>query len=120
MPAFAKFKVEYPNAATPTHTFYFLAPKGSYTGIETEAGISELLPTDDEINMPVCDVAELVASGIVERRHLRINVTGNRDKYAKVVIAKHMSLTFDAAVTGDAFRGGTIKGVVTRQRASYS
>jgi hypothetical protein len=120
MAKFSKFWVNYPDNATPTHTFYFTAPFGSYTGIEVDAGIEAVDPTDVDVDMPTCKVEELVGSGVVERRHLRLNVTGTRDKYAKVLVAKHKSATFNAAVVGDAFRGGTIEGVVTRQRASYS
>lgn len=120
MAKFSKYRVNFPDNTTPTHTFYFLAPFGSYTGIEVESGVEAVDPTDPDVDMPTCKVEELVGSGVCQRRMLRLNVAGTRDKYAKVLIARHKASTFDAAVVGDPFRGGTIEGVVTRQRASFS
>ncbi|AMA07911.1 hypothetical protein [Picosynechococcus sp. PCC 73109] len=100
------------------YDFFFLAPEGSYTGLATETGVDATL-TDAEVNMPTCKVEELVKSGKVKRKYLRVRTPGGRTRYIKILHSDQKD-TFDADIIGKTVQGREVEAVVTRQSASFA
>jgi hypothetical protein len=112
MPKFGRFvmTVNVGTTGAPSeHEFYFQAPTGSYTGIETQCGVSELTETAEAYRFPACSVEQMVLSNVCSRRKLRLNdASGNRERYKEVLVAKHLLAGFAEAAVGKTVNGGKI------------
>lgn len=124
---FARFKITVGElTGTPSSmSFYFLAPKESYEGLqESETGVSKVdisssADTTDE-TAPVCTVEALLRSGYGVRKRI-VYTTGSgttlKRMYSNLIVAKNKAADF--APSGS-YKGGTIKGVVNPTKAVFS
>ena len=105
-------------ASTQAYDFWFLAPPGSYAGIATDAGVTEINDTDIGNVMPLCKVEALLKSSAALRRKLRIKV-GTRYKYKSVIVAADKAEAFNAGVLNKTVAGGNVESVVNPLNASF-
>jgi hypothetical protein len=105
-------------------TYYFLGPKGLYTGtIATETGISEA--DDNEQDKPNTSVSQILGSGV--GRRISVRSTSGTNKYTtKMIVAKSKAATAEDGLIGKAIgtdgakvSGSTIVSVVNPRRATF-
>jgi hypothetical protein len=91
--------------------FYFVAPSGSYQGIDDLCGVTEITDkTNIEYRFPACSIEEMVRSTVCSRRRLRLNdATAGRERYKDVIVAEDLVGAFDAAVAGKTTNGKTVR-----------
>ena len=124
---FARFKITVGDlTGTPSSmSFYFLAPKESYEGLqESETGVSKVEISGVAVSLnktaPVCTVEALLRSGYGVRKRI-VYTTGAgttlKRMYSNLIVAKNKAADF--APSGS-YKGGTIKGVVNPTKAVFS
>ena len=123
MPRFVRHRItsKIGNSAG-TYDYVFLAPPGSYDGIEGAAitGVVEITSTDDIANqMPLVKVEELLQSAVAVRRKLRVKPAGGKSTYKNVIVAQDIAGSFETNVQGKVSDKGTVQGVVEPLRATY-
>jgi hypothetical protein len=104
--------------------YYFLAPKGLYTGgIATETGISEA--GEDEQDKPNTSVSEILGSGVGRRISVR-STSGTNKFTTKMIVAKAKAATAEdgliekiIATDGAKVAGSKIVSVVNPRRATF-
>lgn len=108
--------------ANPARTYFFLAPKGLYTGgIATACGITQGADTDND--EPVTPVKELLLYGIVERIHARATKGTKIYQYAMLcAAAKQTTVATDlkgktVSTEGVLSTGSVIQRTVNPRRA---
>jgi hypothetical protein len=111
MPKFVKHSISF-GADAGARTFYFLAPDGTYTGIETETGVNILAANSTEQVMPTCKVEELLHSPVATRRKIRYGTGTGKKKYTDLIVSAAKAAAFDEDIKGKGYKGGTVIGTV--------
>jgi hypothetical protein len=111
------------NGSTSTYDFYFLAPPGSYKGIEgtTLSGVTEITKADDiGYQMPLVKVEALLQSAAAVRRKLRVKAaSATKSTYKTIIVAQEKAAGFEAAVQGKTTDKGVVQGVVESLDATF-
>ncbi len=108
MPGFARYEMTIPGAGegAAAAKFYFIAPEGSYAGIEAKCGVKEIAKDEPEYRYPACSVEEMVKSTVCSRRRLRLNdAAGNKVRYKDVLVAANLVEEFPRAIAGETTNG---------------
>lgn len=120
MPKFVKHVVTATlGTETTAREFFFLAPPGSYQGIDIETGVSEVGAEDVGRFAPTCKVEEILQSSAAVRRKLRVRATNGKAKYKDVVVSADKAATFDSAVIDNVTNLGKVEAVVEPLRATF-
>jgi hypothetical protein len=112
------------NGTGPTATkFYFKGIAGSYAGIATACGVTEVTDNDEK-RMPACSIEELLGSSQAVRIKLRLAKANNKSEYKEIIVATDKADTAkkakaDGGLIGETFDGRAILSVVSPRRASY-
>ena len=123
MPRFVRHRITSKiGNSTGTYDYVFLAPPGSYDGIEGAAitGVVEITNSDDITNqMPLVKVEELLQSAVAVRRKLRVKDAAGKSRYKDVVVAQDIAGEFETNVQGKPTDKGVVQGVVEPLRATF-
>jgi hypothetical protein len=115
---FKLFKLE-ATINSQAYSTYFLAPPDHYPStIATAAGIEEVVSGSIEAEMPVTKVEEILRSPLGTRKQVSVKV-GTKTKRVKILISASNADTFDDAVKGDSYKGGTVVGSIEPRKASF-
>lgn len=104
--------------------YYFLGPKGLYSGtIATECGVEEA--SDEEQDKPNTSVSEILGSGVGRRLSVR-SINGTNKYTTKIIVAKAKAATaedglIDKTIGTDGAKvaGSKIVSVVNPRRATF-
>lgn len=99
-------------------TFYFLAKDGSYDGIGTETGVTQVTD-DDEKTMPPCSIEALLGSTVAKRLVLSLKGTGTKKPRKEIIVAASKAGTAGEALVGKTIDGKECLGAITPRRAVY-